>query len=466
MNSTTVLVMGGGLAGLSCAVALAEEGFRVCLVEKRPRLGGRATSFTLPGGEEVDNCQHVTLGCCTNLADFYRRAGAESKIRFYQRLFFLDPRGRRGVIEAAGFPPPLHLAPSFALFPSLNFADKRAIARAMLHIAWNGGRPPGMQGLSMQEWLERQRQTPAAIETFWCTVLVSALNEELHRTDAFYGVDVFWKAFLANRRGFEVGIPTVPLAGLYDGCRVPIEQRGGEVRTRIGVASLRLAGEKVAAAALDSGSELHADYFVSALPHAAFLEMIPAALLEREPALAGVRNLEVSPITGVHFWFDRPVMREPFLTLLGRTTQWIFNKTLLSRQAASSNIGGQYLQLVISASYDLVALSRQQIINLCLRELHDALPESREARLEKATVIKEVSATFSPRPDCDRWRPTQGTALKNFFLAGDWTRTGWPATMEGAVRSGYLAAEAILAAEGSHRRLIAPDLPAEGFARW
>ncbi|MGH9796415.1 MAG: hydroxysqualene dehydroxylase, partial [Candidatus Acidiferrales bacterium] len=237
MNSTkTVLVMGGGLAGLSCAVALAEEGFRVCLLEKRPHLGGRATSFTLPGGEEIDNCQHVTLGCCTNLADFYRRVGAVSKIRFYRRLFFLDPRGRRGVIEPADFPPPLHLAPSFALFPSLDFADKRAIARAMLHIAWNRGRPSGMQGLSMQEWLEQQQQTPAAIEHFWRTVLVSALNEELGRTDAFYGVDVFWKAFLANRRGFEVGIPTVPLADLYDGCRAPIEQRGGEVRTRTGVA--------------------------------------------------------------------------------------------------------------------------------------------------------------------------------------------------------------------------------------
>lgn len=459
--------MGGGLAGLSCAVALAEEGFRVCLVEKRPHLGGRATSFTLPGGEEIDNCQHVTLGCCTNLADFYRRAGAESKIRFYQRLFFLDSRGRRGVIEPADFPPPLHLAPSLALFPSLNFADKRAIARAMLRIAWNGGRPPSVQDLSMQEWLERQQQTPAAIEQFWRTVLVSALNEELDRTDAFYGVDVFWKAFLANRRGFEVGIPTVPLADLYDGCRVPIEQRGGEVRTRTGVASLRLAGEKVAAAALDSGGELHADYFVCAVPHAAFLELMPVTLMEREPAFAGVRNLDVSPITGVHFWFNRPVMREPFLTLLGRTTQWIFNKTMLSGGAPAGPgiAAGQYLQLVISASYDLVPLSRQQIIRLCLRELHEALPESCQARLEKATVIKEVSATFSPRPGCDRWRPSQGTALKNFFLAGDWTRTGWPATMEGAVRSGYLAAEAILAAEGHHRRLLVPDLPAEGLAR-
>jgi len=458
-----VIIIGGGLAGLASAVALAEEGFRVTLLEKRPHLGGRATSFTLPTGEEIDNCQHVTMGCCTNLADFYRRVGAAQQIGTYERLFFLDAQGRRGVIEPATFPPPLHLAPSFALFPSLTAADKRAIGRAMFYIAWNGGRPPGVKGTSMADWLQRQRQTPEAIERFWRTVLVSALNEELDRTDAFYGVDVFWKAFLANRRGFEVGIPTVPLAELYDGCREPILARGGEVRTRASVNALRMVGEKVAGVTLDDGTELRADYVVCAVPHAAFLTLMPATHIDREPAFAGVRNLEASPISGVHFWFDRPVMQEPFLTLLDRTTQWVFNKTRLSGLPTN---GAQYLQLVISASYGMVEMSRQEIVALCLRELHEALPAAREAKLEKATVIKEVAATFSPRPGCDRWRPTQGTALRNFFLAGDWTRTGWPATMEGAVRSGYLAAEAILAVEDRHRRLLVPDLPTEGLSRW
>jgi len=464
-----VVVVGGGLAGLAAAVALAEEGLRVCLLEKRPHLGGRATSYSLPNGEEVDNCQHVTMGCCTNLSDFYRRAGAAGKIRFYERLFFLDTRGHRGVIEPAGFAAPLHLAPSFVLFPSLGFTDKRGVARAMLHIAWSGGRPPGIKGISMLDWLQGMGQTQPAIERFWRTVLVSALNEELDRTDAVYGVEVFWKAFLANRGGFAVGIPVVPLAELYDGCRAPIERRGGEVRTRAGMKSLRLVGDKVTGVTLEDGTAMQADYVISALPHTGFLELMPAAQLDREPAFAGVRNLETSPITGVHFWLDRPVMQEPFLTLLDRTTQWIFNKTLLSAQSGSSRTpaqaGGQYLQLVISASYDLVQRSRQEIINLCLRELHEAIPASRAARLEKATVIKEVNATFSPRPGCDRWRPSQGTSLKGFFLAGDWTRTGWPATMEGAVRSGYLAAEAILTAEGYHRRLVVPDLPLEGLVR-
>src|SRR5271163_3102150 len=167
MPSQSVVVIGGGLAGLASAVALAEAGFRVRLFEKRPRLGGRATSYTLPDGSEVDNCQHVTLGCCTNLADFYRRAGADGKIRFYDRLYFMDARGRKSAMQASALPPPLHLAPSFLFFGSLTWADKRAIARALLAIARAGGEPPDIAGISMLEWLHRMRQTPGAIARFW-----------------------------------------------------------------------------------------------------------------------------------------------------------------------------------------------------------------------------------------------------------------------------------------------------------
>lgn len=460
-------MIGGGLAGLSSAVALADAGFRVRLFERRPHLGGRATSYVLPGGEHVDNCQHVTLGCCTNLDDFYRRVGAADKIRFYDRLFFVDTRGRRGVVKASPLPPPFHLAPSFARFPSLGWADKRAIARAMWSVAGNGGGAVVRGTTSMLDWLRAQRQTAPAIERFWRVVLVSALNEELHRADARYAVEVFWKAFMANRAGFRLGIPAVPLADLYDGCRDAIARRGGEVRARAGIREICLSSDAAVAVRLDDGSQLAADFIVAALPHDALLELLPPAVADREPAFANLRRLEVSPITGVHFWFDRAVMTEPFLTLLGRTTQWIFNKSRLSAPAtpAPPAGAGQYLQLVISASYDLVPRSRQEIIDLCLAEVRDVLPAARDARLLKATVIKETAATFSPAPGCDRWRPPQTSPLKNFYLAGDWTATGWPATMEGAVRSGYLAAQAILAAAGRPQTLLQPDLPAEALAR-
>jgi squalene-associated FAD-dependent desaturase len=480
MPSQSVLVIGGGLAGLSCAVALAEAGLRVRLLEKRPHLGGRATSYTLPDGSEVDNCQHVTLGCCTNLSDFYRRVGAEGKIRFYDRLYFVDRQGRRSTIEAAPLPPPLHMAPSFLLFDALSFADKRSIAEGLMAIARAGGNPPRIEGLSMLDWLHRANQTPGAIERYWRVVLVSALDEELSRTDARYGIEVFWKAFLANKQGYRVGIPSVPLGELYEGCREAVEKRGGEVRMRCGVREIRLQANQFAGVMLEDGSEVAADSCVAAVTHDVLLKMLPAEMSQPNAALEGLSHLRTSPITGVHFWYDRPVMTEPFLTLLDHTTQWVFNKTLLyangetvrdgSRPSAHADAAAgnheQYLQLVISASYDLVQRSRQEIIDLCRRELADVLPATREAVLRKATVIKEINATFSPELGIDRWRPAQKSSMHDLYLAGDWTRTGWPATMEGAVRSGYLAAEALLGDSGSPQKFLQADLPFEGLSKF
>ena len=473
-------MIGGGLAGLSSAVALAEAGFRVRLLEKRPHLGGRATSYTLPDGSEVDNCQHVTLGCCTNLPDFYGRVGAGGKIRFYDRLYFADARGRRSTIEAARLPPPLHMAPSFLFFEALSFADKKCIARGLMAIARRGGNPPGIEGISMLDWLRSEKQTHGAIERYWRVVLVSALDEELGRSDARYGIEVFWKGFLANRRGCRVGIPTVPLGELYGGCRDSLEKRGGEVRTRCGVREIRVNNNQFACAVLEDGSELFADACLAAVPHNVLLKMLRPEMSEAGAPLEGLNHLRTSPITGVHLWFDRTVMTEPFLTLLDHTTQWVFNKTLLYTNDETDNGGSpptthigneaqcpeQYLQLVISASYDLVQRSRQEIIDLCRRELAVVLPATRDAVLLKATVIKEVNATFSPEPGVDRWRPAQKSSVKALYLAGDWTRTGWPATMEGAVRSGYLAAEALLADSGRPQKFLQPDLPFEGLSKF
>jgi squalene-associated FAD-dependent desaturase len=464
-----VSVIGGGLAGLAAGVALAESGWRVRLFEQRPFLGGRATSYVLPDGEHVDNCQHVTLGCCTNLDDFYRRIGAAGKIKFFDRLLFLDPQGRQGEMQAGLLPAPFHLTGSFANFAPLNLFDKLSIARAMLDILLTQGKPVDLNengGISMLTWLRRRGQSQRAIERFWRVVLVSALDEELDRTDARFGVDVFWKAFLSNSTGYRMGVPAVPLANLYDGCKSEIERRGGEVILRAPVRGLKIENGELAGIRFDEGREETADAYVFAVPHIALAELLPESLKQSDPSLANLDKIKVAPITGVHFWFDRTVMGEPFVTLLDTTTQWIFNKTALyadSNGAGKSLAPGQYLQLVISASYDLLQMPRQEIIDLCLSEVRQALPAAREAQLVKATVIKEAAATFSPEPGVDRWRPKQQTAIPRLFLAGDWTATGWPATMEGAVRSGYLAAEALLRAEGTPRTFLQPDLPPDGF---
>jgi squalene-associated FAD-dependent desaturase len=460
-----VIVIGGGLAGLSAGVSLAEAGWRVRLFEQRPFLGGRATSYVLPDGEHVDNCQHVTFGCCTNLEDFFRRVGVQDKITFFDRLLLRDPQGREGSLEAGMFPARLHMIGSFLTFAPLSGKDKISIGRAIFSILRAQGRPAELRNgapVSMLEWLNRQKQTPGAIERFWRAVLVSALSEELDNIDAQYGIDVLWKSVLRNRTGYRMGVPSAELGTLYEACKESIEKAGGEVNLRSPVRGLRFAGNILAAAVFDEGREESGDAFVVALPHGSLEELLPAGLKAADPALGNIAKIRDSPITGVHLWFDRVVMQEPFLTLLETTTQWIFNKTALYTGKNGSG-KGQYLQLVISASYGLLQKPRQEIIDLCLAEVRQALPKAREANLTKATVIKEASATFSPQPGVDRWRPKQETSVRGMFLAGDWTDTGWPATMEGAVRSGYLAAEAVLRAAGTPKTILQPDLPADGL---
>jgi squalene-associated FAD-dependent desaturase len=472
-----VIVIGGGLAGLAAGVALAESGWRVRLFEQRPFLGGRATSYVLPDGEHVDNCQHVTLGCCTNLDDFYRRVGSTNKVKFFDRLLFLDPQGRKGEMEAGFLPAPFHMTGSFAKFAPLSLADKISIGRAMLTILRTSGKPSGPaglnspEGISMLAWLKQQRQTQRAIERFWRVVLVSALDEELDQTDARFGIDVFWKAFLCNSRGYRMGVPIVPLAELYDGCRAFIEKKGGEVSLRSAVRAINIENNSVTSISFDNNREESADAYVFAIPHDNFAELLPPEIAQSADAFRNLDKIKDSPITGVHFWFDREVTTEPFITLLDTTVQWVFNKTALFGPAATNGdvansktaAAKQYLQLVISASYDLLQKPRQEIIDLCLKEVRTALPAAREANLVKATVIKEAAATFSPQPGVDRWRPKQETAVHKLFLAGDWTATGWPATMEGAVRSGYLAAEAVTRVAGQPQRFMQPDLGANGL---
>jgi len=376
-------------------------------------------------------------------------------------------------MQAGMLPAPFHMTGSFAAFAPLTLLDKLSIARAMLDILGAKGHPADLEengGVSMLEWLRRRGQTQGAIERFWRVVLVSALDEELDRTDARFGVDVFWKAFLSNRTGYRMGVPAVPLANLYDGCKSEIERRGGEVNLRASVRGLKIENGEIAAVRFDEGKEENADAYVFAVPHTALAELLPESVKQSDPSLANLDKIKVSPITGVHFWFDRQVMKEPFVTLLDTRTQWIFNKTELYEDIngrANKTDGGQYLQLVVSASYELLPKSRQEIIDLCLSEVRHALPTAREAQLVKATVIKEAAATFSPEPGVDRWRPKQETSVRGLFLAGDWTATGWPATMEGAVRSGYLAAEAVLRVAGAPRKFLQPDLEPDGFvAMW
>jgi zeta-carotene desaturase len=455
VSAPHVAIAGGGLAGLAAGCTLADAGFRVTLVEKRPFVGGRASSYEHPGtGEVVDNCQHVLLGCCTNLIDFYRRIGVEDKIRWFDRLYFLEPGGRRSEISPSWLPPPFHTAPAFLKASSLGLVDKLAIAQAMMAIA------SGMQqdtGENFMQWLKRHGQTEGAIERFWKVVLVSALNEDLERMSVYYAAQVFRESFLKSREGGRMGVPRVPLTELYGAASEYIRARGGEVRLRTSVESFR--AEPAGVRLCVNGTEMVADLAVLAVPFDALGRMLPQGAAAG-PLAEMIARFETSPITGIHLWFDREITDLDHAVLLDRTIQWMFHKSRLLERS-----GPSYVELVVSSSKALVEKPRNEIIDMATRELGEFFPVAREAKLLKATVIKEVHATYSALPGSDGYRPSPATGWPRVFLAGDWTRTGWPATMEGAVRSGYLAAEAVVQAAGKTAKFLVGDLRAKGLMR-
>jgi squalene-associated FAD-dependent desaturase len=453
LKRQTVAVIGGGLAGLSAGSALAEEGYQVELFERRPYLGGRASSYELPGtGEVVDNCQHVLLGCCTNLIDFYRRLGVEQQIRWYDEINFILPGGKMSTLKPGALPAPFHATASFLESSVLDLKDKLAIARAMLAMMPS---LPADNGENFQVWLERHGQTKHAIDRFWAPVLVSALNEELDRISVQYAALVFRDSFLKSAEAGRMGLPAVPLSQLYGTAAQYIEARGGKVNLRAAVDSFRT--DEAGVHLCVGGEDLKADYAVLAAPFNTLDKLLPD-VPELHSLRKDARHFESSPITGIHLWFDREITPLEHAVLLERTIQWMFHKSKILATRKDTGQSGSYLELVVSSSKKLVDKPRQEIIDLAVRELAEFFPTVREAKLTKATVVKEIHATFAPSPGSDAFRAPHKSPWPRLFLAGDWTATGWPATMEGAVRSGYGAAEAL-----SGKKVLVPDLPAKGL---
>ena|SRR5579884_1952031 len=455
----SVAIVGGGLAGLAAGCALADAGLRVTLFERRPYVGGRASSYEHPGtGEVVDNCQHVLLGCCTNLIHFYSRLGVSGKIKWFDELTFLEPGGRASRMAPSFLPAPMHNIPAFLGAKMLDFKDKLAIARAMNAMS---RRLPENSGEDFLSWLKRHGQTERAIERFWKTVLVSALNEELDRISVHYAAQVFRESFMKSAEGGRMGVPSIPLSDLYGFAIDYIRSRGGEVLLRSSVTAIGLKQNGVGV--LSNTGEQQFDYVVLAAPFQNMASLLPADSVA-ESLKQKLAHFEASSITGIHLWFDREITPLPHAVLLDRTIQWMFHKSKIHENRESDH-QGSYVELVVSASKFLVQKSREEILELATRELAEFFPIVSQAKVVKAAVIKEVYATYSIVPGLDQFRPAAKTAWPRVFLAGDWTATGWPATMEGAVRSGYLAAEALTEALGQQKKFMVADLPARGLMR-
>jgi len=462
----TIAIIGGGLAGLAAAAALADVGLKANVYEARSRLGGRAASWREPGSDRlVDFCQHVGMACCTNLADFCRGLELDQFFRRDDRLHFFAPDGRR--YDFAGvpwLPAPLHLAPALLRSGYLSWRERIGVARAMLKLARVEVGDDDAELPTIGRWLAANGQSARAIELFWTPVIVSALGETIDRASLKYARKVFVDGFIAHRDAYQIDVPTIPLSAIYGEHAVAkLRRRGVRIHAGVPVRALRATGDGRFELTFDDDVRRTVDQVITAVPWRKASELLSGftPLLEQ---IRGWQTIAGAPISGVHLWFDRKFTDLPHAVLVGTLSQWFFAGA--HSPDANASTDEFYCQVVVSASYDLESLSREAAIERITGELRRVFAAARDAKLLRSKIVTERDAVFSARPGIDAVRPRQTTPMPGLFVAGDWTDTGWPATMEGAVRSGRLAAEGVLARLGRAEKLVVPDLPRSAIARW
>lgn len=437
-----VAVVGGGLAGLAAAAALRGHGALVTVLEARRRCGGRAASFEDSGGLLVDACQHVAMGCCTNFLDLCRQAGLAGHLRRDRTLWFIGPDGSRAdCTPARWLPAPLHLAPLLLGLPQFTLAEKWSLALGMLRLARCADRDDPA-GASARAWLASHGQPARVIDLFWQPVIESALGESIDLVSVPATRKVAVDAFLAHRDAADLYVPLEPLGTLFGERLVRWLEHGGvSVRTSAPVTGFDRGVDGSITRVLCGQASIDVDAVVLAVPWRQATRLLPDVVPPADDRLAG------SPITAVHLWFDRDITDLPHAVLVGRVSQWVFR----------GDAPG-HCQIVISASRGLLGGDRDLLVKTVTAELREVFPAGRTATLREAKVVTDPTAVLSVRPGVEAARPAAGTNVPNVFLAGDWTATGWPSTMEGAVRSGRLGAEALLAWSGRPMAAVVPDL--------
>lgn len=436
-----VVIIGGGFSGLACGVALSERGHNVLLLERRNHLGGRAYSFTdLKTGDTVDNGQHLFMGCYKHTIAFLDKIDCLSKLKFQKqtRIDFLDTTGAHTSLKCASLPAPFHFLGGLLMMEGITLGDKLRSLRLGGAIRSNGATGAGKTNLTVAEWLDSLNQSETMRQRFWYPIAIATLNERPEIASAQMMKRALQEAFNGPPANSSLGIARVGLSQLYtDGARDYIESRGGQVRRGATAERLLIENNRVAAVEMKDNEIIRADYFIVAVTPGALFQMLPAELKRGE--FAYLTSLSSSPILSINLWFDRQVIDYEFAGLLGTRVQWVFNKDLILSSAKKSN----HVAMIISAARDYIDWSKEELVEMALEELHEVLPASRAAKLLHSVIVKEREATISHTVNSDSLRPGPLTSISNLVLAGDWTDTGLPATIESAVISGHAAADCV-----------------------
>ena len=435
-----VVVVGGGLAGLSAALYCADAGASVVLLERRHRLGGATWSFKR-NGVWYDNGQHVFMRCCTAYRSFLRRIGSEGGVYLQPRLEVpvLQPGGRAGVISRSDVRAPFHLMASLLSYPHLSLPGRLSVVRTALALRRLDPDDPALDRMSFGEWLERRGADRRSVETFWNLIVLPTVNLPAYESSLKLAVKVFVTGLLGGApEDADIGWSRLPLGELHAvAARRALKAVGAEVHTRAAVEAVR-AGQEGAPVVFAAGQSWEADAVVVAVPHDQVASLLPEGNF---PDGGRPEDLGRSPIVNIGLVYDRPVTELRIAAAIDSELQFVFDRT----EASGLDDGRQCLAVSLSAADAYIGMKSANLVARFKAEMERLFPAASVARVTESVVTREQVATFAGTPGSDRLRLPPKSGLTGVFLAGAWCDTGWPATMEGAVRSGVSAARLALA---------------------
>lgn len=449
MKKYDTIIIGAGLSGLSAAVELAKRNCKTLLLEQHQHLGGRTYSFLdRVTGDQVDNGQHLMMGCYNATRHYLATVGAEHLVTLQPvlKINFLHPLRARSIFSCRSLPAPLHLLGGLLSYKAIPFSDRCKTLRVALDLhSASLDKQQQMDRLTADEWLNLLGQSEISRKHLWDVIIIGALNNYPQNSSALMLFRVLRAAFLGRRKNSSLLFPRVGLSELFVNPAIQfVKAHGGEVRTGIQVRKLKCDRKRILSAHASNGEEFRATNYISAVPWYVFEEIKPRHHGHLQDVPDSKSRFQSSPIIAIHLWLDREITDLEFAALLETRIQWLFNKNTLLNKRKENASARQYLSLVISGAQEFVGLSKEQLIRIAMEDLRRVLHRARNAKVVHSVVMKEKRATFTPRPGLESFRPDVQTGFENFFLAGDWTATGYPATIEGAVLSGQRAAKMVL----------------------